>query len=307
MNRRTLALSLLVSALMPPVLSSSRASDPAVPLSPAPAQPEAQPLQLRVLSFNLRYKNQNDKDERSWEARRAEAVEVIREDKPDLIGYQEALRSMLDDLGSLISGYEEIGVGREDGKTKGEYSAIWIKKDRFTVQESGTFWLSDTPDVPNSKTWGNRVTRVCTWAKLQDKPTGREFHFYNLHLDHESQEARDKGTAQVIRFMENRRPAGPFVLTGDFNSGEDSSVVKAVRESSLGLVDSWRVLHPETPLSESGTYHDFTGVRSRSKIDYIFVPKTARLIDAAIIYRHSGNVWPSDHYPLRATVEFPAP
>ncbi|MES2709018.1 MAG: endonuclease/exonuclease/phosphatase family protein [Verrucomicrobiota bacterium] len=297
MNRRTLSLTLatLTAAFLVPSLT--HAADPAPPSPP-------QPLQLRVLCFNLRYMNTQDKDERAWTARREVAGKVITDDKPDLIGYQEALRPMLDDLTAMVPGYEEIGVGRDDGKTKGEYSAIWVKKDRFTVQESGTFWLSDTPEIAGSKTWGNRVTRVCTWAKLLDKPSNTVFHFYNLHLDHESQEARDKGTAQVLKHMEARTPAGPFVLTGDFNSGEGSNVVKAIRSSHLAAVDSWRDLHPGVPAAESGTSHGFSGAHDKGKIDYIFVPKGTRLIDAEILHTRKDNIYPSDHFPVRATVEF---
>ena len=272
-----------------------------LPLSASAADP-APPL--RVLSFNLRYQNSSDKDTRAWTARRDHAAAVIKEDQPDLIGYQEALRVMLDDLAGRIPGYEEIGVGREDGLTKGEYAAIWVRKQRFTVQDSGNFWLSDTPGVPNSKTWGNRVTRVCTWARLLDKQSGTILHFYNLHLDHESQEARLKGTAQVLKHMEARTPAGPWVLTGDFNAGEDNVVIKTIRESPLEPVDSWRILHPGVPAAESGTFHTFTGVRHEPKIDYIFVPKNARLLTAAILHNNREGIYPSDHFPVRATLQF---
>lgn len=278
----------------------------AVFLMPAAGIAADTPLPMRVLSFNVRYQNSSDKGDNAWTARKVEAARVITDDKPDLIGFQEALRSMLDDLAASVSGYQEIGVGREDGKTKGEYSAIWVKKDRFDVQESGTFWLSETPEIPNSKSWGNRVTRVCTWAKLLDKLSGRTLHFYNLHLDHESQEARDKGTAQVLKHMEGRSPAGPFVLTGDFNSGENSSVVKSILESNLKPVDSWRAAHPENPASGSGTFHTFTGATDKGRIDYIFVPPGSKIPDSEIIHHHNGNVYPSDHFPIRTTVEFGA-
>lgn len=303
MKRRTLALTLSAAALGAPFVSF--AADPAPPAAAPPASPSAsQPLKLRVLSFNLRYLNNSDKNERAWTARRDDAARLVTEDNADIIGYQEALRPMLDDLTARVTGYEEIGAGREDGKTKGEYSAIWVKKDRFTVQESNTFWLSDTPDIPNSKTWGNRVTRVCTWARLLDKPTGTVFYFYNLHLDHESQEARDKGTAQVLKHLQAQAASTPFVLTGDFNSGENSSVVKAILASPLAPVDSWRALHPDTPASESGTMHGFGGRHDEAKIDYIFVPKSARLIDAEILHNNRDGIYPSDHFPIRSTVEF---
>jgi endonuclease/exonuclease/phosphatase family metal-dependent hydrolase len=287
-NRRHLNTLCLLAVLSLP--SAGLAADP--------------PNPLRVLSFNIRYANSSDKEGRSWTVRRDLAAQLIKEDQPDLIGYQEALRPMLDELGQKVPGYEEIGVGREDGQTKGEYSALWIRKERFTVQESGTFWLSDTPEIPNSMSWGNKITRICTWARLLDKPTGKVVHFYNVHLDHESQEARLKGTLQVLKHMEARTAATPWVLTGDFNAGEDNPVITSIKDSPLQGVDSWRLLHPDVPATESGTFHSFTGVRQEAKIDYVFVPKATTLIDAAILHNNRDGIYPSDHFPVRATVSF---
>lgn len=272
---------------------------------PAPAPAAAPPLKLRVLCFNLRYANKNDTGPKNWDARRAIAADVITRDQPDVIGFQEALRLMLDDLKERIPGYEEIGVGRDDGKELGEYSAIWVKKDRFAVEESGTFWLSDTPEAIGSKSWGNEVVRVCTWARLKDKTTGRDFHFYNTHLDHQSQPAREKGAALIAERLAALQPAGPFLLTGDFNAGEDNPAITALKKGPLQLVDTWRALHPGVPAPEANTFHNFTGSRTGAKIDYIFAPPSATPLDAAIMYDEKDGVYPSDHYPVRATVEFP--
>lgn len=291
MNRRTFSTLLSASALG----ACSRSARP--------------PLRLRVLSFNLRYMNNGDTGWKAWPARRDAAAALIIRDNADLIGFQEGLRSMLDDIKERVPGYVELGVGREDGQTQGEYSAIFVRADRFEVVKSGTFWLSDTPEVPNSKTWKNRVTRVCTWAQLHDHRTGRPFYFYNTHLDHESQEAREKGAAQIAaHVLENARSRSgerlPFALTGDFNAGEDNPAIKGLKEGPLSLVDSWRALHPDVPLEESGTFHNFSGRNNSAKIDYVFVPPTARLLDAAILRDGAPEAWPSDHFAVRATVEF---
>lgn len=262
---------------------------------------------LRILSFNLRYANSGDQQERSWTQRREQVAPLIREDAADLIGFQEALRPMLDDLAARVPGYQEIGVGREDGKTQGEYAALWIKTDRFTVEDSGTFWLSATPDVPNSMSWGNRITRICTWARLRDKTNRATLHFYNVHLDHESQEARLQGTALVAQHLRQHSPTGPWVLTGDFNADEANPAIALLKASPLRAVDSWRALHPDIPLTESGTFHSFNGGRSEGKIDYILVPPNTRLLDAAILYQNRNGAYPSDHFPIRATLAFPIP
>ncbi|RYD23261.1 MAG: endonuclease/exonuclease/phosphatase family protein [Verrucomicrobiaceae bacterium] len=263
------------------------------------------PLQLRVLSFNIRYINSGDTGARTWLARRDLASQVIREDKADLIGLQEAFRTMLDDIRVRVPGYEEVGVGREDGKEVGEYAAILVRKDRFEVLESGTFWLSDTPDVCASCSWKNVVTRVCTWAKLKERQTGKVIHFYNTHLDHESQEAREKGFALIMDHLAKRRNNGePFVITGDLNAAEDNPAFDHLKSGPLPVVDAWREKNPSVPLAESGTMSLFTGKRDTGKIDYIFIPAGTRVIDSEIVHRNRDGLYPSDHYPVRATVEF---
>lgn len=277
-------------ALIAPCFPVLHAEEPALP--------------VRVLSFNLRYINPGDTGERTWLARRDQVGQVIREDKADVIGLQEAFRSMLDDIAVRVPGYQEIGVGREDGKTTGEYAAILVKKDRFNVIESGTFWLSDTPLVPNSMTWKNRVTRICSWAKLEERATKRILYFYNTHLDHESQEAREKGVAAILDHVAVLSPEIPVIITGDFNSGEDNPAISNIENSPRRMVDTWRELNPTAPLSNSGTMSMFTGVCDTAKIDYIFVPSGTRIVDSEIIRRNRDGVYPSDHYPVRATVEF---
>ena len=259
---------------------------------------------LRVLSFNLRYINPGDTDARTWVARRDQVGKIIRDDKADLIGVQEAFRSMLDDVAERVPGYQEIGVGREDGGAAGEYTAILVRRDRFAVQDSGTFWLSDTPEVPNSRTWNNRVTRICTWARLQDKTDGKIFYFYNTHLDHESQEAREKGVELILNHLAARSPSAPFVITGDFNAGEDNPAIAKLKAADVQPIDSWRGLHLQIPASESGTAHGFSGAKDQKKIDYIFVPNKTRLIEAEILHDNENGNYPSDHYPIRATFEF---
>jgi endonuclease/exonuclease/phosphatase family metal-dependent hydrolase len=260
---------------------------------------------LRVLSFNLRYINSTDTGERTWIARRDQVAQVIRENRPDLIGYQEALRPMLNDLKERIPGYLEIGVGREDGKTRGEYSALLIREQAFAVKESGTFWLSDTPEIPNSMTWKNRVTRICTWAKIQ--PTAADakpFYFYNCHLDHESQEAREKGVALILDHMSKKVEKAPVIFTGDFNAGEKNPAIEQIRSHALKFTEAWRVAHPQVPASESGTMHTFTGAKDKAKIDHIFTTPM-KVVQAEIIHANQNGNYPSDHFPIWADLELP--
>lgn len=260
---------------------------------------------LRVLSFNLRYINKGDTGERAWSARRDQAADVILKDKPDLIGIQEGLRPMLDDLAARAPGYVEIGGGREDGLAKGEYSALLVKTDRFTIQETGTFWLSNTPETVGSTTWGNQVVRICTWAKLYDRKNQRAFHFFNTHLDHQAPLARQKGTELIISRMAACGEEGPFILTGDLNARPEDPLHKLITTGPCSLVDIWASLHPEAKPEESGTAHSFTGKVDGSRIDYIYASRTFTPLESSILRMNINGVYPSDHYPVRATIAFP--
>lgn len=259
----------------------------------------AQAAPLRVLTYNLRYITGGDTGEKAWTARRDQAAELIQADRADIVGIQEGLPQMMNDLGARLDGYAVIGVGREDGINQGEYAAILVKTDRFRIQETGTFWLSDTPDIPNSCTWGNTVTRICTWAKLFDRESGKTFHFFNTHLDHASPEARKKGTALILSRMEGKTE--PMVLTGDFNALEEDSLHTAIKKS--GLVDAWRSVHVHTPLSESGTFNHFNGAVDGGRIDYIYASPMLKVTESEIIRSSKNGVYPSDHFPVRATLD----
>ena len=147
--------------------------------------PFAAPAQapVRAMSFNIRYGTAQD-GEHAWPNRRAHVVATIRDHAPHLLGVQEALRFQLDELLAALPRYESFGVGRDDGRSAGEHAAILVDTARFTVRQHGTDWLSETPEVPGSTSWGNRITRIVTWALLEDRATGEPVWVYNLHLDH---------------------------------------------------------------------------------------------------------------------------
>ncbi len=261
---------------------------------------EAKPL--RILCYNLRYITPGDKGERAWTARRDQAAELIKDDAADIVGIQEGLPQMMDDLADRLTGYAVVGVGREDGIDQGEYAAILVKAERFRVQESGTFWLSGTPEVCNSCTWGNTVTRICTWAKLYDRETKRSFHFFNTHLDHASPEARQKGTELILSRIAQRKPEGPVMLTGDFNAPDTDPLHAAIK--GAGLADVWRTANADTPPEEAGTFHEFTGATNRARIDYIYASTDLKIAESAIVRSSLNGNYPSDHFPVRATLEW---
>ena len=257
----------------------------------------AQDAALRVMSFNIRYGTASDSDD-AWPLRRERTFTVIRDAAPDLLSLQEALRFQLDELGAAFPTYRKIGVGRDDGDTAGEYAAILYRVDRLAADSVGTFWLSDTPGVPGSTSWGNRITRIATWALLRDRTTGLRFAVVNVHLDHESQPSRERGAALVLARMGRHAAGLPVVFTGDFNSGEDNAAVRSV--TAAGFVDTWRVRHPDAEYA--GTFSAFRGDSTGPKIDYVFVRGPWDVADATIVRTRPGGRDASDHFAVTAVL-----
>jgi endonuclease/exonuclease/phosphatase family metal-dependent hydrolase len=277
------------------------------------AQSEAKDnaTQVRVMSFNIRYGTAND-GANSWERRREMVFDVLRKNKPAVVGLQEALDFQIAEICEAVGGYGRIGVGRDDGKTRGEYSAILYASSRFRVDDSGTFWLSDTPEVPGSITWGNACTRICTWARLVDSKSGAAFYMFNTHLDHISQPSREKSAILLAGRIAAREHAEPFVLTGDFNVGERNPVVLYLKgRARLGaesvpvaMLDTFRLVEPNA--TEVGTFNAFKGNRTGEKIDYIFTEGGVGVPDARILRDNVEGRYPSDHFPVTAKLRFPS-
>lgn len=160
-------------------------------------------LDLSIMTFNIRYGTAPDGDDR-WEKRKQMVFELLERFSSDIIGVQEAQRFQLDEIREALPHYAETGVGRDDGKTAGEYSAILYRADRFALVEEETFWFSDTPGIPGSMTWGNSYPRICTWTRLEERSTSRTFYVYNVHLDHVSQPSREKSVAALVQKIQQR-------------------------------------------------------------------------------------------------------
>ncbi len=257
--------------------------------------------ETRIMSFNIRYGTANDGDN-IWPKRKQLVFDVIADYKPDVLGLQEALRFQIDEILDAVDGYKLIGVGREAGANEGEYSCILYRTDRFEVTESETFWLSDTPNVVGSITWGNACTRICTWARFVDKQTGGGFYFYNTHLDHRSQPSKEKSAALIAQRIADRKIPEPYILTGDFNTSEDNPVVQYLTgdETPAKMVDTFRVLDPDE--KDVGTFNGFKGVTTGAKIDYILAEPGMKVLKAEIVKTNKNGSYPSDHFPVTATL-----
>ncbi len=262
--------------------------------APAPRSP-APPAPLSVMTFNIRYGTAADGPD-AWPLRRDLLFAVIRDASPDVLALQEALRGQLDELHAALPGYGEAGVGRDDGRTAGEYAAVLYRLDRFHPGPAGTFWFSGTPEVPGSTGWGNDIPRVCTWVRLEDRASGRPVLVFNVHLDHLSQPSRERSVALLLERIAALARGAPVVVTGDFNAAEDNPAVALLRDS--GFVDTWRVLHPAD--TAANTYHAFRGTTVGPKIDFVFASPRWRVLDAAIVRTAREGRYPSDHFPVTA-------
>lgn len=269
-------------------------------------RPTTDDLTVDVLSFNIRYGTADD-GPNSWPHRKRLVYAVLRRQDSDFVGLQEALRLQIDGIRESLPAYDEVGAGRDDGREAGEYAAILYRRDRWYASESGTSWLSDTPEVPGSMTWGNEITRIVTWARFVEKATGRAVWLFNTHFDHVSQPSREKSAEMLASLIANRKTQDPVIVTGDFNAGEHNAAIlylkNAGRRSPVTLVDTFRVRHPDTKMA--GTGGGFEGHRAGPKIDYVFVEPGVHVLRAGIIHDNEAGRYPSDHFPVYAEVAFP--
>jgi endonuclease/exonuclease/phosphatase family metal-dependent hydrolase len=261
---------------------------------------------VHVLSFNIRYGTADD-GVNAWPRRKDLVYDVIRRQDSDFVGLQEALHFQIDAIREVLPAYNEVGLGRDDGNEAGEYAAILYKRDRWRAEDGGTVWLSDTPDVPGSMTWGNEITRIVTWARFVEKETGRALWLFNTHFDHVSQPSREKSAELLASRIANRGSHDPVIVTGDFNAGEGNAAIlylkNVAKRSPVTLVDTFRALHPDA--RAVGTGGGFEGLRDGPKIDYVFAEPDAKVRKAGIIRDHRNGRYPSDHFPVYAEIVLP--
>ncbi len=281
---------------------------------------------LTVASFNIRYHNSSDSIAgNGWKQRCPVICDLIRFNNFEIFGAQEVLHDQLLDLLAGLPEYGYIGVGRDDGKTQGEYAPIFYQKTKFTALESGHFWLSEITDRPN-KGWDAALPRICTWAKMKDNQTGFEFFFFNLHMDHVGVEARKNSAKLVLKKITEMCGDKPVILTGDFNVDQNSPNYAVLEGSSL-LNDSYKTAKIRYALN--GTFNNFKTDRlTDSRIDHIFVSPTFTVERYGVLtdtYRteipeskseKSGNFpqevslkkyvarTPSDHFPVKVVLSF---
>jgi endonuclease/exonuclease/phosphatase family metal-dependent hydrolase len=287
MISRRLLLGVLAATCMLPSVASAADND------------RASPNELVIATYNLRFASSEAPN--AWPDRRPVVKALLDRYQPDLIGTQEGLYQQLKDIAADQPDYDWIGVGR-DGGSRGEFMAIFYRRARFEPLEYDHFWLSDTPEVIASSTWGNNVRRMVTWARFRDRVTGREFYFWNTHLDHEVQVAREKA-AELIRQRIGRLPADvPLFLVGDFNAIAVANRAYDILTKEAGLTDTWFAAR-ERRNEDANSFTGFDPLRREGeRIDWILARGAIDVRATEVVTFRQGDQWPSDHLPVVAWV-----
>ncbi len=268
------------------------------------ASADAVGLTHGIVSFNIRFGSADDGPDR-WEVRRAKVVETIRDLDADVIGLQEVEAFQVRELLRALPRYAAVGVHRDDGRLAGEGTPILFDRTRYTLAASETFWLSDTPTVAGSNTWGAACNRTCTWARLLDLESGQACYVFNTHFDHASQAARDKSAALLLERIAERRHDDPAFVTGDLNARPDSSALRVLLGGAgrSQLVDAFARLHPG---ERGGTYTAFKPESDggEHRIDYVLNTADVEVVAVGIDRRKIDGRYPSDHFPVWAEVRW---
>lgn len=256
---------------------------------------------LRVMSFNVRFASTNQPN--AWSDRRPIMKDCIRKADPDVIGTQETLFLQVNDLAEDFPEFDWIGLGREGG-SHGEFMAVFYRKARLRPLEFDHFWLSDTPDRIGSATWGHENRRMVTWVKFLDRKTDQVFYFFNTHLDHKVQLAREKGAALIRERIAALNTKLPIILTGDFNAAAGKNKAYSILTDENFLTDTWT--SAKTRRNESvGTFNDFKmAVEGAPRIDWILTRNGVSADSIEIVTFDRKGKFPSDHFPLLAILRF---
>lgn len=270
----------------------------------AAERPVSEVAPLHVMSFNVRNSRAQD-GENAWPKRTELLFETIRRFDPDLVGFQEVLADQYDALVARLPEYAFSGVARDDGKRGGEWSCVAYRRDRFSAVADGNFWLSETPAVIGSKSWDAALTRLCSWVRLRDGKTGRDYVFANTHFDHKGVVARQESSRLLSRKLSEIAKGVPAILVGDFNITEDNPayavLVRPDVHGAIRWIDSFRTMYP-TRSPEESSFHGFKGGATGARIDFIFHTSHFRATAAGIDRTERNGLWPSDHYPVTAVL-----
>jgi endonuclease/exonuclease/phosphatase family metal-dependent hydrolase len=249
---------------------------------------------VTVGSFNVRYDNPRDSGN-LWSSRLPRVAALIDFHEFDIVGTQEGLQHQLDGLQDLLPGYTYYGIGRDDGAFKGEHSAIFIKKDAFTIVDKGDFWLSETPTKPGFG-WDARINRICSWVLLQHNVTNKKMYCFNVHYDHQAMLARKESSKLILEKIKTIAGNTPVILTGDFNGNHSSEWYQLIANSGVLLDTYKRVAVPYKP---NGTFQGFgPNLNPDQVIDHIFTSSHFTVSRWGVLTDSYNGKFPSDHFSV---------
>ncbi|EOU1490417.1 endonuclease/exonuclease/phosphatase family protein [Clostridium perfringens] len=257
---------------------------------------------LKVMTFNLKY-DFKAQDNNEWSQRCLRITKLIKDHLPDIIGTQEGLIHMLNDMDDLLDEYSWVGEDRE-GNGKDEFNAIFFLKNKFEVLEWNQFWLSKTPNIKGSKDFNSSLPRICTKLKLKDKISGLKIDIYNTHLDHESELAREEGIKIILKEVKKNYKIykTPYIIMGDFNCYLEDNLFNIIREEETNNT-CFNVCYDNIKNNILGTFHYFKGGYDGRIIDYILYSKECEIKSLNIDDRKINEGYPSDHYPVICELE----
>ncbi len=254
--------------------------------------------EIRISTFNLRMDTPKD-SLNSWPNRKEFVKNLIQFHDFEIIGTQEGFIHQIKDI-LEVPGYAYIGAGRDDGKTKGEHSAIIYKTERFKLLNSGNFWLRENPNVPGLGWDATCCNRIATWGKFLDKNTKKEFYMFNVHFDHQGVIARKESSKLMIKKITEISKNSPVILTGDFNSTPDSDAIKNLKAAYKDSYDV-TILPPYGPVGTANAFK-FTAPLD-NRIDYIFIKGNSKVLKYGVLTDFKNQRYPSDHMPVMVDME----
>lgn len=243
-------------------------------------------------TYNIRMNTPQDSIN-AWPNRAQLVRELVRFHEWDIFGTQEGFIGQLNDLAQMDE-YAWTGVGRDDGRQKGEHSAIFYRRDRFELLDKGDFWLSETPDRP-SYGWDATIRRICSWGKFRDRITRGEFYFFSVHFDHRAKVARPESSKLIVKKIEEITGGATTILVGDMNSTPETEAY-AILDATL--IDTRKAVEtPYGPVGTSGGF--FAGGRpTDNRIDYLFVTPDVKVLKHGVLTDFREGRFYSDHLPV---------
>lgn len=252
---------------------------------------------LKIISFNIRLSANKVDGRNAWKYRKDATLEMIQKETPSAFGLQEAMLDQIKYINDAFPQYDYVGVGRDDGKKSGEFMAIFYLKDKFALLDSGTYWLSETPNVV-SRGWDAQCNRTLTWVKLKEISTGKVFYYYNTHLDHIGEKAREESVKLIVDIIKKNVPEGmPVILGGDLNSSIDSPIFNPLLDMNMKSV------RENAPVTDhKGTFNAFGTAPSNIILDHIFI-RDIEPISYRTLVENYGAPYISDHYPIEVVLK----